>query len=194
MPVSTENMQVVECDETNVNTSQMAGVIRRLEESSNHPLQWLIFLLHYNELPLQHLFETLDGAITGPRGFSGSIEKRLATWTQQPVTSFKAVRLTEDLSNVDPKKLSSDQQYLLKICNGINGGECSIDLSIRNPGCLNKSRWLTTANRILKLYVSIKIPSEKLKALVMFIIRIYAALWFAIKSHSSYKDGARHFH
>ena len=95
---------------------------------------------------------------------------------------------------VDPKKLSTDLQYLLKICNGINAGACSFDLSIRNQGCLNHSRWLTTANRILRLYVSIKIPSEKLQALVMFIIRVYAPIWFTIKSHSSCKDGARHFH
>ena len=126
-------MQVVECDGTNVNTSQMAGVIRRLQKSFNHPLQWLVCLLHANELFPQQLFETLDGAIAGPQGFSGSIKKRLATCTQQLVTSFKAVRLTEDLSNVDPKKLSTDQQYLLQMYNGINAGECSINLSIRNP-------------------------------------------------------------
>ena len=28
----------------------------------------------------------------------------------------------------------------------------------------------------------------------MFIIRVYAPMWFAIKSHTSCKDGARHFH
>ena len=70
-------MRVVECDETNVNTSQMTGVMRRLKESFNHPLQWLVCLLHANKLLQHHLFETLDGAITGPKGFSGSIEKRL---------------------------------------------------------------------------------------------------------------------
>ena len=80
---------------------------------------------HANELLLRHLFETLDGAATtGPQGFSGSFEKRLATCTQQPLTSSKAVRLTEDLSYVDPKKLSTDLQHLLEICNGINADEC----------------------------------------------------------------------
>ena len=43
--------------------------------------------------------------------------------------------------------------------------------------------------------MGIKIPSEKLQALVMFIVCVlYASMWFAIKSHSSGKDGARHFH
>ena len=55
----------------------MAGVIRRLEELFNHPLQWLVCLLHANELPLRHLFETLDRASTGPQEFSGSIENGL---------------------------------------------------------------------------------------------------------------------
>ena len=63
-----------------------------------------------------------------------------------------------------------------------------------NPGCLNHSRWLTSENRILRLYVSDKNPSEKLLALVMVIVRAYAPMWFAIKSHSLCKDGARHFH
>ena len=142
-------------------------------------------------MPISYFY---DISITGPLGFSGSIEKRLATCSQQPVTSFEAVRLTEDLSNVYPKKLSTDQQYLIEICNGINAGECSINLSIRNPGCLKHSQWLTKATRILKLYVSIKIPSGKLQVLVMSIICVYAPMWFAIKSHSSGEVGARHFH
>ena len=65
---------------------------------------------------------------------------------------------------------------------------------MRNPGCLNHSRWLTTANRILRLYVSDKEPSDNLKTLVILIIRVYAPMWFAIKAQSSCKDGARHVH
>ena len=42
--------------------------------------------------------------------------------------------------------------------------------------------------------MGIKIPSEKLQTLVMFVMRVYAPMWFAIKSHSSCKDGARNFH
>lgn len=58
----TDNIKVVGCDGTNVNTGHKAGVIRRLEETFEHPLQWLVCLLHTNELPLRHLFEALDGA------------------------------------------------------------------------------------------------------------------------------------
>src|SRR6218665_830835 len=92
----------------------------------------------------------------GPRGFSGSIGKRLVTRSEQCVSLFEPVQLTEQLSNVDPKELSTDQRYLMEICNSISIGECGVDLAMRNPGCLNHSRWLTTANRILRLYVSDK--------------------------------------
>src|SRR6218665_1755822 len=103
------------------------------------------------------------------------------------------------MSNVDPKELSTDQRYLMEICNSISIGECGVDLALRNPGCLNHSRWLTTASRIILLYVSDKKPSENLKTLVTCIIRVYAPMWFAIKAHSSCKDGgfkygARHLH
>ena len=130
-----------------MNTGHIAGVIRRLEESFEHPLQWLVCLLHANELPLRHQFEALDG----PRGFSGSIGKRLVTCSKQRVSSFEPVQLTEQLSNVDPKELSTDQRYLVEIYNSSSIGECGVDLAMRNPSCLNHSRWLTTGNRILLL-------------------------------------------
>src|SRR6218665_3596513 len=37
-------------------------------------------------------------------------------------------------------------------------------------------------------------PSENLKTLVTYIIRVYAPTWFAIKAHSSCKDRAGHLH
>jgi len=188
----TENIKVVGCDGTNVNTGHTTGVIRRLEETFEHSLQWLVCLLHANELPLRHLFEALDGATTGPRGLSGSIGKSIVMCSEQPVSSSEPVQLTEELSNVDPKELSTDQRYQLEMCNSISKGECSVDLAMRNPGCLNHLRWLTTANRILRLYVSDKKPSKNLKTLVTFIIRVYAPMWFAIKAQSSCKDGAMH--
>ena len=153
--VNTEKVQAVECDGTNVNTGQKAGVIRRFEESFNHPLQWLVCLLHTNELPLRHFFEALDGSTSGPRGYFGSIGRQLETCTQHPVTSFKTVGLTEPLSILNPKEFSTDQQYLLEICNSISNGNCTVDLASRNPGCLNHSRWLTTANESFN-YMSAK--------------------------------------
>ncbi|KAG0711470.1 hypothetical protein GWK47_020547 [Chionoecetes opilio] len=91
-----------------------------------------------------------------------------------------------------PDDLSTDKKYLHDMCNAISVGVCPVDLSLRNPGLMNHSRWLTTGNRILRLYVSTANPSDQLKELVLFIVRVYAPMWFAIKMKPSCKDGGRH--
>ena len=44
------------CDFTSVNAGSSGGVIRMIEKSLGKSLQWIICLLHINELPLRHLF------------------------------------------------------------------------------------------------------------------------------------------
>lgn len=59
------------------------------------------------------------------------------------------------------------------------------------PGTLVHSRFLTTANRILRHYVSNDAPSQKLITLVNFIMKVYAPMWFAIKSQENFKMGPK---
>ena len=54
------------------------------------------------------------------------------------------------------------------------------------------SRWLTTANRLLRLYVSTENPSKNLLTIVHFVMTVYAPMWFSIKQNSSYVNGPRH--
>lgn len=65
------------CDGTNINVRKYGGIIRLLEKRLNKPLQWIICLLHMNELPFQHLFIHIDGATSGPQTFTGTIGKQL---------------------------------------------------------------------------------------------------------------------
>ncbi|GBO28485.1 hypothetical protein AVEN_224664-1 [Araneus ventricosus] len=51
---------------------------------------------------------------------------------------------------------------------------------------------LTTANRIVRLYISTSDTSNELITLVVFCPRVYAPSWFQIKVHHSIKAGARH--
>ena len=48
-----------------------------MEKHLERPVQWLVCLLHANELPLRHLIEKLDGGTTGPNVFSGPIGSSL---------------------------------------------------------------------------------------------------------------------
>ena len=50
----------------------------------------------------------------------------------------------------------------------------------------------TTANRILRLYVSKDCPFDDLIALTTFVIRVYAPTWFDIKRSPKCQNGARH--
>ena len=88
--------------------------------------------------------------------------------------------------------LSTDQRYLYEISQSVSSGFCSEELARRNPGKMAHSRWLTTANRVLRLYISTSNPTPNLQMLASFIVRVYVPVWFAIKSKPSCKDGARH--
>ena len=64
---SSETLTAVVCDGTVNNTGQWNGVIRKLEEGIRRPNQWLICLLHANELPFRKYFSVVDGGqSTGP--------------------------------------------------------------------------------------------------------------------------------
>ena len=102
----------------------------------------------------------LDGKTSGPKGFSGEAGKKLENCEQNKVIDFDPI--SSELTVVDRDQLSTDQQYMYEIHRAVVSGECSPDLARRNPGKMVHSRWLTTANRLLRLYVSEESPSENL--------------------------------
>lgn len=57
---------------------------------------------------------------------------------------------------------------------------------------MSHSRWLTTANRILRLYISTENPSENMTSIVEYIMQVYAPMWFQIKRNPYSTDGAKH--
>lgn len=183
----------VGCDGTATNTGWRGGVIQYLENYLERPLQWCICMLHANELPLRHLFMTLDGCTTGPKEYSGPIGKQLAGCENTTTVDFCAVA-----SNIPklPKnvvdELSTDQKYLYELCHAVSTGFCTPELANRQPGKMVHSRWLTTANRILRLYISSLNPSESLQFLVKYVVKVYAPIWFQIKKNTSFKKGSKH--
>lgn len=183
----------VGCDGTATNTGWKGGVIQYLEKYLEKPLQWCVCMLHTNELPLRHLFLTLDGRTSGPTEYSGPIGKELVVCENKTPVYFCAVSGNlPDLSESVVEVLSTDQKYLYEMCQAVSIGFCSPELANRQPGKMTHSRWLTSANRILRLYVSTLNPSENLKMLVNYVVKVYAPIWFLIKQNASFKDGAKH--
>lgn len=81
--------------------------------------------------------------------------------------------------------LSTDVKYLYRMANAVASGFCPEDLANIKPGPIVHSRWLTKASRILRLYVTTKSPSENLKILTEFIMRVYVPMYFNVKFYSS---------
>lgn len=111
------------------------------------------------------------------------------------VVQFNKVDFKFDVTKLSntSELLSSDQKYLFDMCCAISAGQCSTALAKRSPGKLNHARWLTLANRILRLYVTKSQPSVKLRILVQYILYAYAPSFFNIKCSSSVLNGSIHF-
>ena len=190
--VDTKQVVAIGCDSTPVNTGIKAGVVWLLEKSFKKPIQWFICLLHINELPLRHLFDYLYGPTTGPRAFSGTIGKALQTCDKNPVVHFEPIKSQESLRPIDVDDLTTDQNYLYKICLAVNSGQFRDDLAYKYPGNMCHSRWLTLANRVLRLYASVSTSSKDLKTLADFILNVYAPTWCDIKYQPKCVHGPMH--
>ena len=184
-----ENVMVLGCDGTAVNTGPKGGVMRLLEMKAERPMHWFVCLLHANELPLRHLVKKLDGKTSGPKGFSGEVGKELELCDEKAVVRFEPI--TAELPVVDRSVLSTDQKYMLDIHQAVVSGECSPELARRSPGKMAHSRWLTTANRLMRLYVSKSRPSHNLGMIVNYVVKVYVPVWFSIKVNWKCVDGPK---
>lgn len=166
------NLKVMGSDGTVGNTGCKGGVITLIEKKIGAPLQWFICQLHANELPLRHIFHHLDGGTAGPSELSGKIGKAIETCENLPVVRFQKIHV--DIPDIIKLKedLSTDQSYLRDICKLISGDESYGAVMDRSPGKICNSRWLTTANRILRLYIGTKKPTKNLRTLVEFIAKV----------------------
>ncbi|GBN98290.1 hypothetical protein AVEN_70106-1 [Araneus ventricosus] len=123
---------------------------------------------------LRHLLNSLDGATTGLKNFVNHLVKTIKTYEELPVAPFSSISMENIPHNRDRMVLSNDQQYLYDICPPISRGESYSDLTLRKPGPVVHSRWLTIAGRILRLYVVTEKPSDNLIILATYIMKVYA--------------------
>lgn len=90
-------------------------------------------------------------------------------------------------------KLTSDQKDLYEFSKAVDSGIFTERLANLKIGGLNEARWITTALRILRLYVSTTKPSKNLEEVVRFIQIVYVPCLFWIKRYPSWVQGPRHF-
>ena len=157
-----EKIKIVGIDGSASMTRKFYGFIRNLEELLNKPLQWVICLLHTNELPLRHIFIHLDGTTNSPATFTGPIGKKLSgVVSDWPIAQFKSIP-NPHFPEVPPQvldDLNRDQYYSYRICKAVMAGSVESDLQYLEIGPIVHSRWLTLGCRILRLHVFLDDPS-----------------------------------
>lgn len=95
------------------------------------------------------------------------------------------------MSSEQEKSLSTDVKYLYRIANAIHNGFCPEDLSNMKPGPIVHSRWLTKASRLLRLYATENSPSENLRTLATFVMKVYVPMYFKVKYFNSVVYGSK---
>ena len=73
--------------------------------------------------------------------------------------------------------MSTDQNN----CKAVETEECIDDLAVQEPAPAVHSRWLTTANRLLRLYVANANHSDNVVEVFTYVMTVYAPVWFHIK-------------
>ena len=109
---SEESLLATLVDGTNANTGVSGGAVRYIEVFLNRSLQWLICLMHYNELPFNKLVKMYSGKTTGPRSRSKELGQKIEKTVQevQPIVDFKHISGKVDninsalLLNSDPQR------------------------------------------------------------------------------------------
>ncbi|KAI4796469.1 hypothetical protein KUCAC02_026971 [Chaenocephalus aceratus] len=181
-------------------TQLMSTLVRKLELHLGRKLVWLVCNLHTGELPLHHLIVGLDGPTLSDSKLSGPIGKLLDSITDLDINpNFTRIFVGPPLIKLPDKviqDLSTDQHYGYKMVCAVRDGVFPARLALLEIGPVNHSRWLTTANRLLRLWVSKhRLKGKKLKNLqliVEFIIGVYYPCWFNVKVKHSWIEGPRH--
>lgn len=106
--------------------------------------------------------------------------------------NFDRIEMGEMPPNIDEWKIRDDQRYLYEMVLAVHRGVCDDRLASLKPGALNLSRWLTTASRILRLYVTQPVASPELSMMAFFVMKVYAPFWFLVKDQPQGMHGSRH--
>ena len=127
----------------------------------------------------------------------GPLRKALNEVTQLEIDpNFKPVTVCDDLIDLRPsiiKDLSPDQYYVYMMVKAIRTGIVSEDLAMLEIGPVNHTRWNTTGNRFLRLYVSLHgftgKEKKNLMLIIEFLVEVYYPCWFMNKVKNNWLEG-----
>ena len=167
-----------------------------LECHLKRALHSFICNIHVNELPLRHLYKKLIGPTESSSQWQGALGKSSETCETLSLSSKGIHRISGGppfLSELDVKDLIRDQACLYKIIKAIQTGVIDKTFLREKPGPMSHARWLTTACRICRLFISQDQPCEELHLVTNFVVCHYEPMRFSIKSNPWCTDGSKYF-
>ena len=196
-----DSLVAIGADGCALNTGKFGGIIRLLEMDLQKPLQPIICLFHLNELPLKALMRTFVGKSLSSKSYEGPLGRAILRddLSTLPVADYKPISWDNEDETPFPRfddeflqqSLRSDQLLLYHLCLGAKMGSLKdgsdrsrriLSLEIPEP---NQSRWLTTAARIIRLYLSTSDPTTipSLDLMATYILKVYVPIFFLIKQN-----------
>ena len=198
-----ENVTIIGGDSTSSNTGWKEGAIHHIEVAKGEKVLWDICMLHTNELPLRHVMKNLGMETSGANSFVGELGDLIKddVHLYEVDEKFEVLEFGHELRDIPDsivEDLSTDQKYFYKIVKMVLSGDLDHDVLKQVVGPVNHSRWLTTACRLCRLWVSKhtlrknSVIYKNLKIIISFIVSVYAVMWFEIKCRSNILHGPRH--
>lgn len=194
------SLQAIGGDSTAVNTGWKGGVMTHIEKKLGRRLVWIVCDLHTGELPLRQLIHALDGPTKSNNKWSGPLGNMLGEATQLEINKhFQKIEIGPPIPVLPPEvvqDLSTDQSYAYQIAKAIRSGQVPDSLALLEIGPVSHSRWLTTALRFCRIWISKHELKGKLlknlRLITEFIIGVYLPNWFNVKLHPKWVDGPNH--
>ena len=166
------------------------GMFAHLEKMLNKALFIVMCMLHINELPLRHLVIGLDGPTSSVTGWTGPIGKILSQ-----VNKMTRLAVFEPIPQLEPlmvlsddilQSMSTDSSLCYKLVKAAQSGVLDPELANRLVGNLSHSRWLTTGQALLLVYMSSDhgLEDEQIRTLnqiVKWVAQVYFHLFYKIK-------------
>ena len=188
-----EDLEVVGGDSTVTNTGHKGGIINLIEKKKGQRLLIVICQLHVNELPLRHLIRARDIPTLSNNKFGGPIGELIGGDIEKMPFNLQFKRIKNEGAKLLslPEKvvadLSTDQQYGFRLASLIVGTDVDASVLGLKPGPISHARWLTTANRFMRIYVTkhglLGNGKTDLLLIVTYIVKCYYVIWFDIKCH-----------
>lgn len=197
-----DDLEVIGGDSTVHNTGHKGGTFFFIQELIGHRLLISVCKLHTNELPLRHVIKFLGiptqsnnkfGGVVG-EAICGSVELLPFDPNFERIKDDRVVfpQLTADVVN----DLSTDQRYAYRMLALIMGEDVDLEFLDHKVGDVSHCRWLTSANRFNRFYVSKHGLIGRNKDILTLIVKHsalhYLPMYFNIKCAPTLLEGPRH--